>query len=108
VSDVTVFGFPHSTFVQIARLVVTHKEVPYIFHDLDPTWAGLSCPSASEGAPGASEGAPGVLLEIDHVLALMGVAHWSTPFDPGSEAKPRATTYDRRADRRSEAKGTYD
>src|SRR5205823_10892661 len=34
--DVTVFGFPRSTFVQIVRLVLTHKEVPYTFRDLEP------------------------------------------------------------------------
>jgi glutathione S-transferase len=28
-ADITIFGFPHSTFVHIARLVLTHKEVPY-------------------------------------------------------------------------------
>lgn len=35
-SEVTVFGFPRSTFVNIVRLVLTHKEVPYTFHDLEP------------------------------------------------------------------------
>jgi len=34
-SDVTLFGFPRSTYVQIAGLVLTHKEVPYAFHDLE-------------------------------------------------------------------------
>ena len=29
-------GFPRSTFVNIVRLVLTHKEVPYTFHDLEP------------------------------------------------------------------------
>ena len=33
---VTVYGFPRSTFVQIARLVLTHKDVPYTFEDLEP------------------------------------------------------------------------
>src|SRR5262249_9352497 len=31
-----VYGFPRSTFVNIVRLVLTHKEVPYTFHDLEP------------------------------------------------------------------------
>ena len=31
-----VYGFPRSTFVQIARLVLTHKDVPYTFRDLEP------------------------------------------------------------------------
>jgi glutathione S-transferase len=31
-----VYGFPRSTFVQIARLLLTHKDVPYTFHDLEP------------------------------------------------------------------------
>ena len=34
-SDVTLFGFPRSTYVQIAGLVLTQKEVPYAFHDLE-------------------------------------------------------------------------
>jgi glutathione S-transferase len=34
-SDVTLFGFPRSTYVQIAALVLTQKEVPYAFHDLE-------------------------------------------------------------------------
>src|SRR4029077_1344950 len=35
-AEITIFGFPHSTFVHIARLVLTHKEVPYTFDDLEP------------------------------------------------------------------------
>src|SRR6185295_20002582 len=35
-SDPIVYGFPRSTFVNIVRLVLTHKEVPYAFHDLEP------------------------------------------------------------------------
>jgi glutathione S-transferase len=35
-SDLVVYGFPRSTFVNIVRLVLTHKEVPYRFHDLEP------------------------------------------------------------------------
>jgi glutathione S-transferase len=35
-SEPIVFGFPRSTFVHIVRLVLTHKEVPYSFHDLEP------------------------------------------------------------------------
>ncbi len=35
-AEITIFGFPHSTFVHIARLVLTHKQVPYIFEDLEP------------------------------------------------------------------------
>src|SRR5262249_46850833 len=34
-SDPIVFGFPRSTFVNIVRLVLTHKDVPYTFHDLE-------------------------------------------------------------------------
>jgi len=33
--DVTLFGFPRSVYVQMAGLVLTHKEVPYAFHDLE-------------------------------------------------------------------------
>jgi glutathione S-transferase len=35
-SDLIVYGFPRSTFVNIVRLVLTHKEVTYTFHDLEP------------------------------------------------------------------------
>src|SRR5256714_2085536 len=35
-SDPIVYGFPRSTFVNIVRLVLTHKQVPYSFHDLEP------------------------------------------------------------------------
>src|SRR5258705_4454168 len=35
-SEIIVYGFPRSTFVNIVRLVLTHKEVPYSFHDLEP------------------------------------------------------------------------
>jgi glutathione S-transferase len=31
-----VYGFPRSTFVHIVRLLLTHKGVPYTFHDLEP------------------------------------------------------------------------
>ena len=34
-SEITLFGFPRSVYVQIAGLVLTHKEVPYKFHDLE-------------------------------------------------------------------------
>ena len=34
-SDPIVYGFPRSTFVNIVRLVLTHKNVPYTFHDLE-------------------------------------------------------------------------
>src|SRR5689334_9666546 len=30
-----VYGFPRSTFVNIVRLLLTHKDVPYTFHDLE-------------------------------------------------------------------------
>jgi glutathione S-transferase len=35
-AEITVFGFPHSSFVHIVQLVLMHKEVPYTFHDLEP------------------------------------------------------------------------
>ena len=35
-TDIRVFGFPASSFVHIVRLVLTHKEAPYMFHDLEP------------------------------------------------------------------------
>ena len=35
-SELIVYGFPRSTFVNIVRLVLTHKEVQYTFHDLEP------------------------------------------------------------------------
>src|SRR5262249_59243542 len=33
--DVVVLGSPRSTFVHIARLELTHKQVPYTFRDLE-------------------------------------------------------------------------
>src|SRR6202048_4956413 len=33
--EVTLFGFPRSVYVQMAGIVLTHKEVPYAFHDLE-------------------------------------------------------------------------
>jgi glutathione S-transferase len=35
-SDPIVYGFPRSTFVNIVRMVLAHKQVPYAFHDLEP------------------------------------------------------------------------
>jgi glutathione S-transferase len=35
-SEIVVYGFPRSTFVNIARLVLTHKDVAYGFEDLEP------------------------------------------------------------------------
>jgi len=35
-SEAIVYGFPRSTFVNIVRLVLTHKDVPYTFQDLEP------------------------------------------------------------------------
>src|SRR5215831_4637877 len=35
-SEPIVLGFPRSTFVQIVRLVLTHKDVSYTFRDLEP------------------------------------------------------------------------
>src|SRR6476659_7301294 len=34
--DPIVYGFPRSTFVNIVRLVLTHKDVAYRFEDLEP------------------------------------------------------------------------
>lgn len=34
-SDPIVYGFPRSTFVNIIRLILTHKDVAYRFHDLE-------------------------------------------------------------------------
>ena len=33
--ELIVYGFPRSTFVNIVRLVLTHKEMPHRFHDLE-------------------------------------------------------------------------
>jgi glutathione S-transferase len=35
-ADPIVYGFPRSTFVNIVRLILTHKDVAYGFHDLEP------------------------------------------------------------------------
>ena len=34
--DPIVYGFPRSTYVNIVRLILTHKDVGYSFHDLEP------------------------------------------------------------------------
>ena len=34
-SEVTLFGFPRSVYVQMAGIVLTHKQVQYAFHDLE-------------------------------------------------------------------------
>src|SRR5499427_6331031 len=34
-ADPIVYGFPRSTYVNIARLILTHKDVAYTFHDLE-------------------------------------------------------------------------
>ena len=34
-SDPIVYGFPRSSFVNIVRMILTHKHVPYGFHDLE-------------------------------------------------------------------------
>ncbi|HYD89657.1 MAG TPA: glutathione S-transferase family protein [Vitreimonas sp.] len=39
-SAVRLYGFPLSTYVNVARLVLTHKGVPYDFHDLEPDMGG--------------------------------------------------------------------
>ena len=39
-TDVTVFGFQRSTFVNIVRLVLQHKNVPFAFHDLESEMGG--------------------------------------------------------------------
>jgi glutathione S-transferase len=35
-SEPILYGFPRSTFVNIVRLILTHKDVAYGFHDLEP------------------------------------------------------------------------
>ncbi|OAF19798.1 glutathione S-transferase family protein [Bradyrhizobium neotropicale] len=35
-SETILYGFPRSTFVNIVRLVLTHKEVAYTFQDIEP------------------------------------------------------------------------
>ncbi|MBR0832631.1 glutathione S-transferase family protein [Bradyrhizobium manausense] len=39
-SATIVYGFPRSTFVNIVRLVLTHKDVAYRFEDLEPVMGG--------------------------------------------------------------------
>src|SRR5262249_44576726 len=58
-AEITVFGFPHSSFVHIAQLVLMHKEAPYTFHDLEPDIRyGLSqAPRAASVRPSADLGA---------------------------------------------------
>jgi len=35
-ADPIVYGFPRSTFVNIVRLILTHKDVASSFQDLEP------------------------------------------------------------------------
>ena len=39
-TDVIVYGFPISTFVNVVRLVLTYKNVAFDFHDLEPEMGG--------------------------------------------------------------------
>jgi glutathione S-transferase len=39
-TDVTVYGFPISTYVNVVRLVLAHKGVPFEFHDLEGEMGG--------------------------------------------------------------------
>jgi glutathione S-transferase len=41
-ADVTVYGFPISTFVNIVRLVLTHKNVAFDFQDIEPVMGSAS------------------------------------------------------------------
>ena len=41
-ADVTVYGFPVSTYVNVVRLVLTEKGVPFRFHDLETEMGGPS------------------------------------------------------------------
>jgi glutathione S-transferase len=41
-AGVVVYGFPVSTFVNVVRLVLTHKGVPFAFHDLEAEMGGPS------------------------------------------------------------------
>ena len=41
-ADPIVYGFPRSTFVNIVRLILTHKDVAYSFHDLEPVMGSAS------------------------------------------------------------------
>jgi glutathione S-transferase len=41
-ADVTVYGFPVSTYVNVVRLVLTHKGVAFEFHDLEGEMGGPS------------------------------------------------------------------
>jgi glutathione S-transferase len=40
--DVTLYGFPISTYVNVVRLVLAHKGVPFEFHDLEAEMGGPS------------------------------------------------------------------
>ena len=39
---IVVYGFQRSTYVNIVRLVLTHKNVPFEFHDLESEMGGPS------------------------------------------------------------------
>lgn len=39
-TEVVLYGFPLSTYVNVARLVLTHKGVAYDFHDIEQDMGG--------------------------------------------------------------------
>lgn len=44
-TDPIVYGFPRRTFVNIVRLVLTHNEAPYAFHDLEMEMGKTASPA---------------------------------------------------------------
>ena len=34
-SALTLYGFPRSSFVNVVRMILTHKDVAFHFHDLE-------------------------------------------------------------------------
>jgi hypothetical protein len=65
--DPIVYGFPRSTFVNIVRLVLTHKDVRYTFHDLEAVRIGVGADIAigfSNGLLGGLTGLGGVISTI--------------------------------------------
>lgn len=90
-SAVHLYGFPRSTYVIIARMVLTHKGVPYEFHDLEPDMGSAKhlalhpfdrVPILEHGAFRVYE-TSAIISYIDDVFT----GHKLTPSDPQLRAR---------------------
>src|ERR1700746_3810959 len=83
-SEVTLYGFPRSVYVQMAGIVLTHHEVAYAFHDLETemnTPAHIAFPSF-EGAPILRHG-DFTLYETGAIVGYVDEVFGSCQLPPG-------------------------